>query len=108
MAEDVHLLVWKRNEIEIEDFTIRDLPQIERQRGLFRVYLDNSTIDEERRVINNITSRLVAAAVSGFRSGDRIECFDNTRNINVTASQTLNYYLMGKCYIAKHLSLIHI
>ena len=101
MASDVQFLVWRVNETEIEDFTIRDTPPLmPRQHGPFTVHLDNSSIDEGRKVFNNVTSRFVATAISGLHSGDQVECYDGSPGRNFTDSRTLNYYLMGKCSVA--------
>ena len=74
---NVRVLQWLRNGTEqIAQFTNQDMPSTEPEVvGPFMIYLNNSDNDGANNL--NVTSTLVGPA-SGFQSGDRIFCPDNT------------------------------
>ena len=77
IAYNVRVLQWLRNGNEqIAQFTNQDMPSTEPEvNDPFKIYLNSSVNDGQNNL--NVTSTLVGPA-SGFQSGDRIACPDNT------------------------------
>jgi hypothetical protein len=76
IAYNVRVVIWLRNNSQIEQFTNQDTPSTEPEvNGAFSIYLNSSVNDGQNNL--NVTSTLVGLA-SGFQSGDQIACPYNT------------------------------
>ena len=93
VANNVRVLTWLRNDDQIAQFTNQDMPSTEPEvRDSFMIYLNSSENDGQNNL--NVTSTLVGP-VSGFQSGDRIFCPDNTvepLTLNFTSEFNLSLF----------------
>ena len=90
-ANNVRVLIWRRNDDDIVSFTSFDMESPEaRVSGAFRVYLNSSDNDGQNNL--NMTSTLVGVA-SDFQNGDQVTCLESdvTRD-----TQILNFMLISK------------
>ena len=90
IADDVAVIIWSRNNMELESFTLRDTAPTQKPAGEFTLFL-NSSVFLTGGTTRNTTSSLVANSLSDLSSGDVIGCADNSGQ-----SITLNFTTIGK------------
>lgn len=77
-ALNVEFLIWERNDQQIQDYTPLDNAPLNQIIGEYILFLNTSTPAQAVGERRNLTSTLVGTLGSGFQTGDRIECVDNT------------------------------